>query len=171
MSHKNCKCVECGQTGKMQEMMNKGIIENGFIVIPIVDANPPFAYTVGLTESCGKPELIAICNMDPMIIAKILHELAYKVKENSISFDEDGTIENALTYYIEEKEIKGPVGCKTVKRKYKEKYMCKCCQKYGGQENFVAKQVIIGDLNAKLPWEEGSDKKWIREFKQKQLWS
>ena len=32
MSHKNCKCVECGQTGKMQEMMNKGIIENGFIV-------------------------------------------------------------------------------------------------------------------------------------------
>jgi hypothetical protein len=169
-SSNNCMCIECGETGGMQKMMNKGISENGFIVIPIVDANTPFAYSVGLTESYGKPELIIICNMDPIILARIVHNLAEKIKEGSTLFDVDGTIENAITYNINDEEVLGSVGCRTVKEKYKTTLMCQCCKKYGNASSFSAKQIIVGDLNGKLPWEKNCDTKWFKNFNQKQLW-
>lgn len=140
--------------------VNDMIDEYGYMGIKVQGDgvnNPSFVYTVGLTETYAHPEFIIIgfdCNQAEKII-----QCAVEMIEDEKSV---GVFENVQIDHV----LEGvPVGCKSVTNENLASYLKIANIRYFGI--FHAKQLILPDLQGKLPWEP----EWNNDFQlQKKLY-
>jgi hypothetical protein len=67
-------------------MINSFITENGFAIVGVFDAEPPFAYTIGMT-AFNRPELIIVGNFDAKTFNNVLIEIGHRyLKATGVKF-------------------------------------------------------------------------------------
>lgn len=165
-----CGCVKCHNSPEdVQAMVDEGIKKMGFIMVPIFDAEPPFVYTIGLTETYKHPEFIMIGDIDLEQMINIVGTCAEKLKTNPEHFVGKDEVNGVIEYNINGKTVDGLIGCKTIKPQNHTEYMGQSCDRYG-KDGFTAKQIIVADTNGRLPWDENANPEWIISANQIKLY-
>lgn len=72
----DCVCCKSGPV-VYKNMIDSFIAENGFAIIGVLDAEPPFAYTIGMT-AFNRPELIIVGAFDANIFNNVLIEIGHR---------------------------------------------------------------------------------------------
>ena len=160
----DCVCCKSGPQ-KYAEMIDSFMAENGFAIIGVFDAEPPFAYTIGLTAK-GFPELIIVANFNPQEFNGIMNSVGHKFIEAATATKAavDGTTPidyETLPVMIEIRKnnapVSVPVGLKKIRKEFHEMLLGQALARYGEVECI---QVVIPDANGKLPWDDGFDTHW-----------
>jgi len=168
-SESNChdlECVGCKHGPQaIQASVEKGIAKVGWVMIPVADGDPPFVYTVGLTETYKHPELI-ITGFPPNAMIEILEAAVDKLKESRGAF-EGALVPGVIQVNVHGKLQDGVLGCQKVRRKKRLELLRLAVNRYGA-DNFAAKQLVYPDPHGILPWQPGFDSEWGKA--QPKLW-
>lgn len=165
-----CECAHCHNSPEdVNAMVDEGIKIMGFIMVPVFDAETPFVYTIGLTETYNHPEFIMIGDIDLEQMIDIVGTCAAKLKTAPTHYVGKEEVDQVLMYNINNKLIDGIIGCKTVVMQNLAEYMGQACNRYG-LEGFSAKQIIIAGPDGRLPWDENADPEWIQTANQIKLY-
>ncbi|HWV73583.1 MAG TPA: DUF4262 domain-containing protein [Pseudosphingobacterium sp.] len=145
----NKKEHDCQIPGKLE----KDISEHGWqvVMIPATSYLPPFAYTVGLWENYGHPELIGF-GLPIGLFHLILNKAGELVKSGStiqINKEYEDFLETYLTTFI-------PVDPRNLKD-----YFGAAIEHYQTMD-FAALQLIWPDKNQRFPWQDGFEEKYKR---------
>ncbi len=147
---KNCNCLTCQglSFSDRDKLINKNIKENGFTVIPVVDAS--FVYTVGLWETYHHPELI-ICSINMDFATHIIFKIAELIKNGFvIAFEEFRT--DVFSTEINNKMHYGLLGARFIMNKHRQET---CGMAFGrGHDDFEVLQLVISNMEMKLPWHD-----------------
>lgn len=165
-----CECAHCHNSPEdVHAMVEEGITKMGFIMVPVFDAEPPFVYTIGLTETFKHPEFIMVGDIDLNQMINIVGTCAEKLKTVPSHFVGKDEVNGILEYNIGGNPVDGIIGCKTIKVQNHTKYMGQACDRYG-EYGFTAKQIIIAGPDGRLPWDENADPDWIIQANQTKLY-
>jgi hypothetical protein len=187
MTHKqtNCDCVAC-RVGpkKANSMITQKIRENGMVLILINGDVFRFAYSVGLTETFGLPEIIMVGHFEPELFDTIAHDYQKMIKQVNVA-EYRAALETSTECTEMEGVMKG-VNPNGTQRDMTVGY-CKVKQsvvagpdarfnmghavKRYGVKGFTARQIFIPDPAFRLPWHEGYDVAWEESARQAQLWT
>jgi len=154
-----CPCVQCmfGPQA-MNALIEQGIERVGFVVIPIEDGDPPFCYTVGLTETFNHPEFIMQGKFNPNQMAEIIGGAVDKLREDEDAFNHE-EVPDVIKVKVHGELQDGFIGCRDVTAENKIALLCRAVARYG-EDGFQAKQLIFPDQHALLPWQEGFNQDW-----------
>lgn len=119
------------------------------IVMVIGDHLPGFAYSIGLFESFGHPEIICF-GMDLSMMAELINDACDSIKQG-----------NTFGTYIPYPDFLEGVDVKfvTVDQSFYGDYF-NFAINYYGDENFPAMQMVWPDKENKFPWEENFYEPW-----------
>jgi Domain of unknown function (DUF4262) len=188
MSHdsRECACLACsnprGREGAVDAVRQK-LREGTPVVVPVIprkhtadDSDDDdgdgdcfcFAYTIGMHSLFDQPELIiAIDHLDPLVIAEYLAQIAEEFQEHPHYWrtkevpDVFRVVNRKKQKTSDPDEIKLPVGCVSVSD---EDFIRECMGVaktiYGTDVEFPVRQIIMPDLDGKLPWHENCDKSY-----------
>ncbi len=119
------------------------------VVMVIGDHLPGFAYSIGLYESFGHPEIICF-GMNLNLMGELINETANWIRK-------DRKIEEYLSYsdFLENVDVK----FLPVKKSFYDDYLAFGINYYNG-DNFPVMQLVWPDKENKFPWEEDFYKKW-----------
>ena len=153
------ECVCCSQgLDRSAEMIEEGIEQQGFVIVPIADGEPAFAYTIGLKETYDHPEFIISGNFNPMQMCNIIGEATELLKENTQAFqvrEVTGVIKVKVHGEIQD----GVIGSRKVTRENRLNLLCQAAGRYG-DDGFEALQLIFPDQHGVLPWQPEFNLAW-----------
>lgn len=113
-------------------------------------AQPRFSYSIGISRSCGAPELIVV-GLNPELGKWIVNEY-YRRASTGETFSPDVLYAGFLDGF--------PVKFAPVAREHRQEYMCSSCWLYGGPD-FEALQLIWPGTDG--TWPDGpSAPDWMR---------
>lgn len=138
-------------------------IENGgWTIQGVYDAEPPFAYTIGLSQQ-STYELIA-SGIDVRTLADLLNTLGEHLKSNPDTKIEDIRPETLPLFTINNGEQGRYRIVDVTSRQLFEDYMCQldCYVEITPELTVLA--LILPDANNKLPGEEGYDENFVQLF-------
>lgn len=143
------------------EMIDGLIRSDGFAFICIgqdTDA-PPFAYTVGLTETYGSPELL-IFGVGQQIANVVFHGVVDKIKAGARFSDGDVLVE----------VLNLPCSIRAVRSEAAFPFAMNVAARYEFTDRAPSfQQIVYPDRDGKFPWEPGYDEGMRRI--QTELWS
>ena len=119
------------------------------VVMVIGDHLPGFAYSIGLYEKFGHPEIICF-GLDLNMMASLINEVRNWIREN-------GSIEPYSSYpdYLENADVKFI----PVDEVFYNDYL-NFGINYYNENNFPVMQMVWPDKENKFPWEEGFHEPW-----------
>lgn len=139
-----------------------GLIKRaGFAVICIGPESgvPPFAYSVGLTETYGSPELL-IFGVGDKVAIPVFHAVVDRIKGGE-RFPNGAVLEKVLNV---------PCVIKAVSDSIARKYALNVLKRYeGAATSPTFQQIVYPDQAGVLPWEAGYSEK-MRQI-QTELWT
>lgn len=145
-----------------QDQIARHINDFGFSVMGVFggQGSPPFAYTVGLTETYNHPELLVV-GMGQKTAAILFNAIAAKLKSPG-GLIIDGDIMTDIANL--------PIAFKKISRGMASHYAFQCLYWYAGkkvQPEFM--QMVMSDRSGNLPWSEDYDIAYMGP-KQPELW-
>lgn len=145
-----------------QEIIQKNIKTHGLSIMGVSGDgdNPPFAYTVGLTETKNHPEII-VFGLRAEVAATLFNSLVELIPEGGAL--KDGDVVHEIANF--------PVALKQVPDKHAAEYCFQAIYRYedmGGEYTPTFLQMVITDSKGLFPWDEGYDK--AQMCVQTQLW-
>lgn len=150
------------QHPKFKARIDKDISGVGHSIIAVSGGNSPsFAYTVGLTETHGLPELIMIgVGVENACI--ILNNIVHQSVEEGLALEGDAVIYNAANLPL-------------VLKKASSKHMaytlqCQVWYSDAGHSCPEFMQVVLCDKNGKFPWDTNYDNEHMNPC-QPALWA
>ena len=174
MHQRLCKCPGCG--GLTDETADQLIAKLGALVRDVrgEHGEPGFAYTEGLTETYGMPELIMVGDLGMngtigSFVGSVLLDLLIMLKEGKLkpSDFEQREVPNAIQYAGAcGKPRLGRVGCvelSPINLTMDCEYPLGFVHRRYPDGNFRAKQIFMECPNGRLPWETGGDQEWLAD--------
>lgn len=172
------ECIGCTEgPAALDAQLDLLIRENGFGIAGVLDTDPPFAYTVGLTAR-GLPELMLAGNFTEeqfnMLVANVALEMIANAPDVAITVPTPDcpapvteeiiratalVTENSHDFHImirgekPDDSVPAKLGMRVIKPIYHEMLLGKVLQRYGAGISCV--QIFIPDAYGKLPWESG----------------
>jgi hypothetical protein len=121
----------------------------GFVTCGVDDEEfgGPFAYTIGLEESFGHPELL-MTGVQPDS-ARIYFHIFVKQLRSGASIDADDVLDGACNFPMQLRALDS--------KRAGEAHMLMTEAYYGGSDQFRALQLVLSDRNRLFPWQEGYD--------------
>lgn len=167
---KGCLC--CSAPAKHQAMITEAIEKVGFAVIPVTNQEPHIAYTVGLTETLGCPELFMTHAMDVMDLGKVLREAGLNLidacKGKSKQWIKELFEQTDIPCMMKLLTVDGPkfawTGCRPIITVQYLDELGMARRRYG--DKFKAVQIYMPDNKGKLQWHIGFDVVWGRQAAQ-----
>lgn len=128
-------------------MVRNNIAEYGTHIQWIFNADPPFAYTVGMAGK-NKPEFI-IFNVTDQVAMAALNNLAFRVRDRVQDFEPDTLVNGLLTGFpLYLMQVDDSSDHLTVSNRF---------YRVPGRNPIRALQVVQPGLNGLWPWEPGCD--------------
>ena len=171
------ECIGCRTgAGAMTAAIKQQIAKVGFAMAFIFDSDPPFAYSVGMTETHGLPEFAIVGRFPPTLISTVcagidhlartapdlLRGDAREVAGIAKCIGADGQATDTAFGYV-------PVAPENLT--YEAALpMTRTLERYG-PGGFEMRQVVIPDPGRKLPWHEGADPGWAQHCEQLALYA
>lgn len=152
------ECVCCARGQTLSELIDEGIKSFGYAIMQIMDQPFAFCYTIGLTETYDHPEFIMRGDFSVRQMADLIGVAVDALGENPNLFQDEevyGIIKVNVHGTIEDRVL----GCRAVNNVSKQ-YLAKAADRYGGFENFQAKQLVLPDTHGMLPWQIDFDDTW-----------
>jgi hypothetical protein len=135
----------------VEEQIRADVERNGFHlgVIPPEAGTPGWAFTIGLGERFGHPELLAFAP-DPDFLGRLVATLAQRVRGGD-------RFQAGCTYggVLSDREV----AMREVERTWYACFLGNVAWHYGG-EDFAALQCFWPDRSGLFPWDEGFDPRW-----------
>ena len=160
----DCDCHECFAGSKnTRQLLDKTIRTAGFVPIYVYDANPPFVYTMGLTDK-GLPEIILsggftaeeFNGLCMSIMPKLVSDHAKTLKTMSVSTRVPKMIKVKTSAG---QLINAPIKLGEVHVTQYSTLFGKAIDRYG-MGNFRVVQLFVPDQNGKLEGDIGFDEQW-----------
>ncbi len=132
-----------------KEKIQANIEKNGCHIIYIEqdDRSPCFAYSTGIEEITGKPEIL-ITGFDKDTSHFLINEYNARIKDGEI-FEADKLYED----FIEDFKVT----FKVIDKKHYDKYFSETMAYYGG-DKFNALHLIWPDISGTMPWDKKASK-------------
>jgi len=186
----HCACCHGQSLNERDRIISDKIKEIGCALIYVTDANPQFAYTIGLTETFNHPEFIICGDLGAQCLNSVIGQSLQKLEKDKNAFmiveGDVYSAEHEISNKMFEKNVKlsrdipesikikdgdgfvlAPLGCTRVCRKYKKEMMYQAYVRYG--KKFSALQLLVPDMHGKLPWHQDFDQVWAKAANQTDL--
>jgi hypothetical protein len=119
------------------------------------DRGCPFAYTVGLWQRFGHPELV-MTGLDPRTCQALLNDIAGRVKDGA-RFSPGDRLDDVVQGH---RDLVMPVTFVAMSETSRDENLGVACR-YNGLEPFDALQVLWPDTNGVLPGEPGFEERFV----------
>ncbi|WP_426106338.1 DUF4262 domain-containing protein [Massilia sp. TSP1-1-2] len=143
------------------EKMKRDIAADGFFVMAVMasESRNTFAYTIGLSESTGHPELLMF-GLPLQVAHLVLHDLARLIKAGA-RYNDGDVVSEILSV---------PMAMKSVRHEKASDYTVQLFNYYPDAESPPpVMQVVLPDTRGKFPWAEDFDDKY--KGMQPSLWN
>ncbi len=115
--------------------------------------DPPFAYTVGMTENLDRhPELLMI-GFDPNLMMRLMNDVGALVRGGQ-TFSDWSTSDRVIQRY--------PVVFREVPLPQARKWAKAASERYRGKGDFRLLQMFLPDMEGRFPWDPACDPKMAR---------
>lgn len=143
----------------MKTMLEERMAKDGFMVlcIGVTEDDPPFTYTIGLTETFKHPELIISGWFSQELFNTIVGKAIDWLRKGK-RLDQAPEILGVIQIQDGDATVPGLLGCRKVAAEYKSELMCVAARRY---PEFEGIQLVIPDRQNKLPWDENCDPEWL----------
>lgn len=148
---------------QLWEKMRRDIGREGFFIMAVAPGpdSHGFAYTIGLSESMGHPELL-VFSLPPQVAFVVLHDFVKKLKEGA-RFTDGQVIDDIFTVPV-------PVAARAISHEKAAEYTVQLFNMYAANPVPPSVlQMVLPDTRGRFPWHSDFDQSL--ETMQPALWT